>query len=124
MTKPKPRKPPVFPPLTCKEAQELSKIADKAAVEFSGVFDELESAIGMLMVGRLVGWKVLVLIHNKRTIKKYEEILGINIREAFEPEGPLAGKSVAFEVAKKVGNFWKAVNGETKIEDRRALTNG
>jgi hypothetical protein len=119
----KPRKPVHIPPLTAKQAQDMIKLVEERTKEFSGIFDELESAIGMYMIGRLVGWRVLVLIHNKRTIRKYEEILGgIDIRKEFPEEGPLAGKSLGLELAKKLGNFWKAVSGETKIEDRRTLT--
>lgn len=117
----KPRKRRHVPPLSPEDAQKLSKIVDQAATEFSGQFDELESALGMLMVGRLVGWKVLVLIHNKRTIRNYEKILGINIREFFPETGPLSDKSIAYVVADKLGNFWKAVSGEFKIENRREL---
>lgn len=119
----KPRKPVHFPPLSPKEAQDLIKRVEDATKEFKGQFDELESAVGMFMIGRLVGWKVLVLIHNKRTIRKYEEILGgINIREDFPEEGPLAHKSLGLEIVKKLGNFWKAVSGEQKLPERRVLT--
>lgn len=111
------------PSLSPEDAQKLSKIVDQALTEFVGQFDELESALGMLMVGRLVGWKVLVLIHNKRTIRNYEKILGINIREFFPETGPLSDKSVAFNIAEGVGKFWKAVSGELKIENRRELAN-
>jgi predicted transcriptional regulator len=66
-----------------------------------------------------VGWKVLALIHNKRTIRKYEEILGINVREEFDEEGPFADKSIALNVVKKLGTFWKAVNGIEKDSELR-----
>jgi|SRR5882672_9241254 len=122
---PKVRKPVHIPPLNPKEAADLVKQIERAAIDFEGQFDELESALGMLMIGRLVGWKVLVLIHNKRTIRHYEEILGgINIREVFPEEGPLAHKSLGLEIVKKVGNFWKAVSGEVKIDERRELAKG
>ena len=121
---PRPRKTPAIPPVSPEEAQALVRKLDEAIVDFTGDFDELESAIGMLMVGRLVGWKVLVLIHNKRTIRKYEEILGINIREVLPEEGPFAYKSFAYEAVHKLGNFWKAVSGEVKIEQRRELGSG
>ena len=115
-----------IPPLSPEEAQTLVKLVDEATRKYAGLFDELESAIGMLMIGRLVGWKVLVLIHNKRSIKKYEEILGINIREYFPPEGPLIEKSIGYAIVKKLGNFWKAVSGELKDDElrehRRSLT--
>jgi hypothetical protein len=121
----KPRKPVHIPPLSAKECQELIRHVEQVTIEYTGLFDNLETALGMLMIGRLVGWKVLVLIHNKRTIRKYEEILGgISIREVFPEEGPLAHKSAGLALAKKIGNFWKAVSGEIKIEDRRELTQG
>jgi hypothetical protein len=109
-------------PLSPEDAAALTLKADSAAQSYSGQFDELESALGMLLLGRLVGWKVLALIHNKRTIKKYEQILGIDIREAFPEVGPLAQKSVGFVAVEKLGAFWKAVSGEVKLEDRRMLT--
>jgi hypothetical protein len=65
-----------------------------------------------------------VLIHNKRTIRKYEEVLGVNIREVLPEAGPFAYKSVAYEAALKLGNFWKAVSGDLKIGDRRELADG
>ncbi len=109
-------------PLSPEESATLMAKVDAATVDFIGLFDELESALGMMVLGRLVGWKVLALIHNKRTIKKYEKILGIDVREAFPEVGPLAHKSVAFVAAEKLGAFWKAVSGEIKLDDRRALT--
>jgi hypothetical protein len=110
-----------IPPLKDEVAQEYIKIINKASDKFVGNFDELENAIGMLMIGRLVGWRVLVLIHNKRTIRKYEEILGINVREMFPEEGPLTAKSLGYKAAIAIGNFWKAVSGDQKIEDRREM---
>lgn len=41
---------------------------------FHGDLEDLEAALGMLRLGQHLGWKVLVLIHNKRTIREYEEI--------------------------------------------------
>lgn len=99
----------------------------KGAVErFNGSFDELESAIGMYMTGHYVGWKVLVLVHSKRTIRKYEEILGITLREEFPEEGPESNRSLAYQAAKTVSNFWKAVSGEAKViekDERKAFSN-
>jgi hypothetical protein len=115
------RKKPI-PPLTGKEALDYIEIINKASDRFIGQFDELENAIGMLMIGRLVGWRVLAIIHNKRTIRKYEEILGINVREMFPEEGPLASKSIGYKAALAIGNFWKAVSGDISIPDRRELT--
>jgi len=114
---PKTNKPPrPVPPVDVNDAHALVIRMDEITARFQGQFDELESAIGMYMVGRLVGWKVLFIIHNKRTIRKYEEILGINVREKFPEEGPFADKSAALNMLKTIGGFWKAVSGEHKDE--------
>lgn len=103
--------------LTTAEVLHLHQIERDALAHFSGSIEEFESAVGMLHLGHHVGWKPLVLIHNKRTIRKYEEILGINIREFFPEEGPSADRSMGYVIAKKLGNFWKAVSGELKDDE-------
>ena len=94
---------------------ELVAIEREAVANFYGQLDNLSGALGMLR-------RVLVLIHNKRTIRKYEEILNINIREFFPEEGSQARRSMGYTFAKAVGNFWKAVNGEIKVENRREIS--
>lgn len=118
---PKAKKPPRIAPSVSKdEAQAIVARLDDITANFKGQFDELEAAIGMYMIGRLIGWKVLVLLHNKRTIKKYETILGgINIREEFQPTTEFSNKSLAFDIVTKLGNFWKGVNGEYDNEELR-----
>ena len=105
------------------EAEKASAFdqAGKAVAQFSGSLEELEKAIGMLMLGYHFGWKVLLLVHSKRTIRKYEKILGIQIKEFFEPEGPSAKRSMGLDLAKKIGNFWQVVSGDIKVENRREI---
>jgi hypothetical protein len=115
--------PPVAQVHSAARAEQLTSIVNDALNRFSGSSDELEKAVGMLMLGDYLGWKVLVILHNKRTIRKYEEVLDISIREFFPEEGPIAERSLGYEIAKKVGNFWKAVSGDISIEHRRDLAN-
>ncbi len=104
-------------PLTQDQVWQLYEIERKAFARYMGNFDELESAIGMLHLGYHIGWKPLVIIHNKRTIRVYEEILGIDIREFFPPEGPSWDRSKGYSIAKKLSNFWKAVSGDLKDDE-------
>ena len=92
--------------------QEILEIVNRVSEEFVGQFNELEGAVGMLLLGRQYGWKVMLLIHDRKTIKKYERILGINVREIFPEVGPLAHKSIGWTLVQKVSSFWKAVKGE------------
>ena len=100
---------------------EMNEIERRAIAGFKGMFGELETALGMLRIGHHTGWKALVIIHDKKTIKKYEEILDINIREFFPEEGPLAERSAGYGIAKKLSNFWKAVSGDVPVAKRRVI---
>ncbi len=96
-------------------------IIEKAINDFKGDIPVLESAIGSLYVGRKYGWKVLYIIHDMRTLKKYEKLLNINFKDILEEVGPFAHKSKGFRIVSKLSNFWKAVKGETPIKDRKKV---
>ena len=102
---------------------ELERIEGDAIAKFRGDAGDLESALGMLRMGHHYGWKVLYLVHSKATIRKYEGILGVKIRDVFPEEGPSAYRSAAFRLAETVSNFWKFISGElpeAKKLDREA----
>jgi len=107
--------------LTPEQYKEMANIEREAIANYFGPLGELESALGMLRVGHHVGWKVLALVHNKRTLRKYEEILNINVRKFFPEEGPSAGRNVAYKLIKEVGNYWKAVSGDYKVDNKRDI---
>lgn len=106
-------------PYTPEEASEVLKVLHKAIDNFHGELDDLERAMGMYLLGKQTGWRVLVIIHTKRTIRKYEKILGIEIRKAFEEVGPLATRSVGYSIVVKLSNFWKAVSGDVPVAERK-----
>ena len=110
-----------LPPATPEEAKRIVDLLDRAIVRFDGVVDEIEPAIGAYLFARHVGWKPMVLVHNKRTLRKYEEVLGIEFRKEFPEAGPDAERSNAFRIAVKLSNFWKAVSGDVKVEGRRQI---
>ncbi|MGC4059936.1 MAG: hypothetical protein QM749_03405 [Aquabacterium sp.] len=93
--------------------QEILAIVDRAVDRFNGNLDELESAIGMLMIGRHYGWRVMLLIHSPNTIRKYLRILGLkHLREALPEVGVLAHRSTAWRLVDGTQNFWKVVRGQ------------
>ncbi len=107
---------PDLTPFSADEAKRMSDLFDSALSRFTGGIDELESAIGMYVLGRHFGWKVLYIVHSKKTVAKYESILGIEVREEFEEEGPYADLSIGYRLAKSFSNFWKVVSGDEKID--------
>lgn len=103
-------------PLGPDEAARMFSVIDRATHEYQGYLDELESALGMYVLGRHVGWKVLYLVHSKKTVAKYEAILGIRVRDEFPEVGPEAERSLGYRAAQALSNFWKVVSGETKLD--------
>ena len=95
--------------------------AGEAVASYSGSLEELEKAIGMMMIGYHFGWKVLLLVHSKRTIRKYEQILDIDIKTFFPAEGNSAKRSMGLDLAKQIGNFWQVVSGDIKVDNRRNI---
>lgn len=100
----------------------LRKIESVAICEYQGDLTQLEAALGMLRMGHHLGWRVLYIIHSKRTIRSYEEILGIKIREVFPETGPSSYRSFGFNLAMRYSNFWKVVGGEIKIPHRQNVS--
>lgn len=97
----------------------LDKIEQMAIAKYRGDLGDLESALGMLRLGQQYGWRVMYLIHSKATIRKYEKILGISVKEEMPEEGPSSHRVPAIRIIKAVGNFWKVVSGEAKVEGKR-----
>lgn len=95
-------------------SEERTKLIEPAIKRFKGQFTDLERAIGVLMVGEYVGWRVLLLMHDRRTIAKYEKILGVKYRDVLPEKGPYSHRSLAFQIVEKIGGYWKAVRGEVK----------
>ena len=92
--------------------KQMESIADKAIKDFEGDVRVLQGAVGAMYVAKYFGWKAIYLMNDRRTIKKYENVLDISFQAEFDETGPLAEKSTAIKALKKVSNFWKAVRGE------------
>ncbi|MDR3450368.1 MAG: hypothetical protein P4M15_11605 [Alphaproteobacteria bacterium] len=92
--------------------KDLLPIINKAIKDFSGDSTQLESAIGMLFLCVRLGWAPMMLIHSRATIKNYEKILGISIRDIAPKEGRMSGRSIGYIMLRRAQDFWKAVRGE------------
>ncbi|ATE61435.1 hypothetical protein CCZ27_17070 [Thauera sinica] len=93
--------------------QEILEVVDRAINDFTGNLNDLGSAIGMLMLGRRYGWRVVLLIHSPSTVRKYVKILGLrNLRDALPEVGELAHRSNAWKLIDGTANFWKVVRGQ------------
>lgn len=89
--------------------EKLNEIVRAAWDEFHGDTTVLESAVGALVVGRIVGWKAVRLMHSGRTFKRYEEILGVKFREVLPDLTKESDRMNGIRLAKKLGKFWQVV---------------
>lgn len=104
------------------QLKRLDEIEQHAIARFMGDLGELESALGMLRLGHQYGWRVMYLIHSKATVKKYEQILDIRVRDEFDEEGPSSMRNNGYRLVQNVSNFWKAASGEKdKLPGKRLV---
>lgn len=102
--------------------EEFLTICHTAFKEYQGDIREFERAVGTLYVARYTGWKPMYLTHDRKSVKKYEDHLGIKFQEVVEAEGPAAKRSLAYlllcKAKKTLTNFWAVVRGETDKDIR------
>jgi len=100
--------------------EELVALIQNSFDRFESSADGWESAVGMMFLGKYMGWKIVHLVHSQATVKKYEKILGIDVKTDFDPTTDASRRSNAWKAIEGFSNFWKAVKGETDIPDARS----
>ncbi len=71
-------------------------------------FDEVESAIGALVMGQMFGYRVLELVHSVATRKKYCKLLGIqSFREVCPATGVYTQRHYLFRAMATVSDWWR-----------------
>lgn len=100
-------------------SEEQEQIILKHMREFSGIGTTMESALGALIMGQYYGWRVLKLLHNPATYRKYEKVLGVEFKDAC-PEITELGKkkSIGYAITDKLQSFWAVVMGKRKVEGK------
>jgi len=88
---------------------EMNEKIEKVSTEFTGQLDDLQAAVGMLVVGRLYGWRVMRLVGSRRHWMLSCKLFG-DLKELLPERGVLAHKSVGLMVVDKAGDYWDYVN--------------
>ncbi|MDD5754312.1 MAG: hypothetical protein PHN45_06135 [Methylococcales bacterium] len=116
-----------IPPKTITD-QEMLDLITKVASEYTGICGNLTSAIGILVLSRLYGWKVMRLVSSKRQWKMANDNFG-DIKKLTPPRGEYARKSLGLAISDKIGSYWKYVRGlrvgtpEEMAVDRKIIIN-
>ncbi len=94
--------------------QEMLELIEKVADEYSGQGDDLGAAVGILVLSRLFGWRVMRLISSNRHWQVANKVFG-NIKKLTPERGKLARKSIGLKIADKLGNYWDLITGKIKV---------
>lgn len=89
---------------------------------FKGLGTTLESAVGAYVVGSVYGWRVVFMMHNQKTVAKYNRILGFKIQDVCPEYTEFSDRFFAIRVAKRAKAFWKVAKsgfaGKGMIDQR------
>ena len=92
----------------------LQKQLEQAFTDYHGDIRVIETAIGAVFVGQIMGWRALRVMHGFYTIKKYEKILGVKFSDVCPERGPQSQRSRALRVADACKNYWGVVVGQVQ----------
>jgi len=102
---------------------EFMNMIEVAVKNYKGQIDDLGEVIGMLNVGRLMGWKVARLVYSKRCWSNAIKTFGDP--KAFLPaEGVYYRKSLGMRVIDEVGGYWDYIKGKQAampLHDRKMM---
>lgn len=90
--------------------EELMKKIEEIVKDYSGELDHLYEAIGMVVVGRLFGWRVMRLVSSRRCWMLSCKIFG-DLKEFLPERGRYAHKSKGLELVDRLGGYWDFIRG-------------
>lgn len=116
-----------------KSDEEVKRLICRASMEFHGQVDDLYSAVGCLIVGRLLGWRVIRLTLTPMNYAKYQRILALGLDEPgqfhfnkwMRERERLSYKSLGLRLLDGTRDFWLAVKGrlsDLPLSRRREVT--
>ena len=94
----------------------------QALDDIQGMGTTIESALGALVIGQYFGWRVLRLMHNPATYRKYEKVLGIKFQEHCLPITAIGKqRSIGYAITEAIGSFWAVIMGKRKVTDKGVI---
>lgn len=101
---------------------ELNEKIKEVCTDFHGQIDDLYQAVGMIVIGRLFGWKVMRLASPRRVWTISTKLFG-DPKLLMNDRDVLTHKSFGLAFADKAGDYWEVVKGHiaTKAIDRKQV---
>jgi len=94
--------------------EELEAKIEKVCDGFVGQLDDLYAAVGLIVVGRRYGWRVMRLISSRRHWSLAADLFG-DPKELMLERGRCYKKSLGCEIVDKVGEYWSFIRGHKTL---------
>jgi hypothetical protein len=85
--------------------EQLMQKIDDVTNGYKGQIDHLYEAVGMIVIGRLVGWRVMRLVSSRRCWALANDLFG-DPKKLMDEKGKYYKKSVALRIIDRVGGYW------------------
>lgn len=108
--------------------EELIKRVYSVVNDFHGQADDLCYVVGIVLVGRRYGWRVMRLISSRKAWKLASDLFGdLKTGELMEEKGPIYSHSLGARIVDTLGHYWDFINGNKSREqlsntDRKMLS--
>lgn len=101
--------------------EQMMVMIDRVSRGYKGQLDDLTAAVGMLMVGRLYGWRVIRLVNSRRHWAHACKLFG-DLKVLLPETGECTHKSLGMTLIKGAGDYWDFIKGVEKqlpLHDRK-----
>lgn len=105
-----------------KTDSELEAHIDELCKTYKGQLDDLYQAVGLIVVGRRFGWRVMRLISSRPQWTQANNLFG-DVKEWMREEESCAHRSLGLSMIKSINDYWLVVRGIIKIpvQTKRAI---
>ena len=91
--------------------QDLLEKVDEVIVQFRGQIDDLSGAVGLVMLGRMFGWRVVRLTLPRRTWATATKLFDCDLKQLLPERGRYAHKSLGLNIVDQIGGYWDFIRG-------------
>lgn len=94
--------------------EEMLKRIDDVSTQYKGQIDVLLKSVGMIVLGRKFGWRVIRLVVSTTDWTKANKIFG-DLKEYMPERGVLAKKSVGLKMVDALDGYWDVIRGVISV---------
>ena len=104
------------------ENEETRRKVIETVSTYKGDARVLGNALGAMSLGHMYGRRVAMMVYSKKTLRKYQGILGVDFSEIMPEETSLSDRSIGYTTAKTLKSFWRVQTGDIECPNRHDLT--